>query len=177
MIIFISGCISSSGTKTFSDGNMSFNYPDSFRNITPHNSNNKINLPGGDITTLQGLIILGNSNFTDSEIIIIFVGKNVIKTSAPQMRDEYLFKAKNLGPDKNNVNISSITTETNPNNVVVEKFKYTIVEPYNGTLRYDRFSEMFFEVHNVVYGILLYGPESKQQEITDITNIIFKSIK
>ena len=70
--------------------------------------------------------------------------------------------------------VSSLTTETNPNGVVVEKTTFTY--EYTFGMRVW-FSDMIFKINDTVYVISVYGPDSNNQEIMNTTNVIFRSIK
>lgn len=162
LTVLISGCTSSSTLKTFSDGDMSFNYPGNFINLSSHGDNNS------DSSILQVIGKLGNSNFLDMQQIEI--GKSITNASAKEVRDKVVLNARNLSTAK----VLSINTEINPNGITVEEYTYTIEDSHNGQLR---FNEMFFEINNVVYAISVSGPDKNKQQIDNTTKIIFQSIK
>jgi hypothetical protein len=106
-IVLVSGCTSSSTneTKTFSDGDMSFNYLADFYNVTF--SGNEI-----DSSTMRLIGMLENKDgFT------IYVCKNKTKTSLTETREGTISSVKNSLTGK----VLPPTTETNPNGVIVEK--------------------------------------------------------
>ena len=66
----------------------------------------------------------------------------------------------------------SVTTETNPNGIVVERYTYV-----NKEFPSETYNIMFFKIGKDVYGIGVEGPELFKQQITDTANIIFQSLK
>jgi hypothetical protein len=164
LIVLVSGCTSYSTTKTFSDGVMSFDYPDDFNNVTY-----------SDNYTNSSFIMQVTAYFENTaplRVHNIMVLKNVSATSPTEIRDKTISSVKNESTGE----ILSLTTETNPNCVVVEKSTYSF--EYASGMR-SRYSEMYFKINDVVYGISVYGPDTKTstQNIINTTNVIFQSIK
>lgn len=159
-IILTSGCTSSSTneTKTFSDGVMSFNYPADFYNI--NYTGNEI-----DSSTMRLIGMLENKDgFT------IYVCKNKTKISLPEANEKTISKVESLFTGK----VISTATETNPNGVVVEKIIYT----KRGFLIFKgRFDSMHFQKNGDVYAIMVSGIDSDNQQLTNMDDIIFQSIK
>ena len=71
LTVLTSGCIrfSTTETKTFSNGNMSFSYPDNFMDITEPENNNSS-------SSWQGIVKLGNNNLMNMQLIQ--VDKNTV---------------------------------------------------------------------------------------------------
>ena len=159
-IIFTSGCTSSSTneTKTFSDGVMSFNYPADFYNDTKE----------GNETNSDLMQII--SKLKNNYEFRIWVITNKTRISPTEARNIVVSKLEN----DNSYKILSTTTETNPNGVIVEKIIYT--EDYIFGFK-KRFDNMYFKINDVVYGISVYGLDSDEEEMRNIDNIIFQSIK
>lgn len=166
LIILASGCISSptTDTKTFSDGAMSFNYPSDFDNGTYSADDTNSSFP---------MQVIGNLENTDPlRLHNILVCKNISPTTPAEIRDRSISRAKNESTGK----ILSMTTETNPNDIVVEKTIYSF--EYSLGMR-GIYSEMYFKIKDTVYAISIYGPDTSTsaQNIRDTTNIVFQSIK
>lgn len=162
-IVSASGCISptSNETKTFSDGVMSFNYPEDFHNDTySENTNSSMQLIGKLKNTIP---------FRMHDIAIF---RNTSTTSPTQAREGVISVVKNMSTSE----ISSIATETNPNGIVIEKTTFTY--EYTFGMR-ARFNDMFFKINDTVYVISVYGPDTttSTQNIMNTANIIFQSIK
>ncbi len=159
-IVLVSGCTSSSTneTKSFSDGDMSFNYPADFYNITY--SGNEI-----DSSTMHLIGMLENKDgFT------IYVSKNKTKTSPTEAKDGAVSSVKNSSTGK----VLYTTTETNPNGVVVEKMSYT----KRGLLIFKgMYDSMYFQSNGAVYAIVVSGLDLDKKKLANIDNIIFQSIK
>lgn len=156
LIVLLSGCTSSSTTKTFSDGVMSFNYPGNFINVTY----------SGEIKSGSPMHVIGK---LESNNGIIVIGKNISVTSPTEIRDRGISKVKSMSNE-----VLSISTEINSNGVIVERSTYTQKNSNSGILL--RYNDMFFKINDDVYAISVYGPDSDQQ-IINTTNIIFQSIK
>jgi len=166
LIVLASGCISSSTnkTKTFSDGAMSFNYPADFNNTT-YSEN--------DTNSSSPMQVIGEFESTvPFKYQYIMVGKNISAISPTELRNWSVSNLKNSSTGE----LISITTETNPNGVVIQKTTYT--EEFMFGIR-TRFNDMYFKINDTVYAISVYGPDINinKQNITETTNIIFKSIK
>ncbi|MBI4813310.1 MAG: hypothetical protein HY802_02960 [Methanobacterium sp.] len=146
LIILASGCISSptADTKTFSDGFMSFNYPVDFDNASysvDNNSSSSMQLIG----KLENTAPLRGRD--------IFVAKNISAISPTEARDRVVSVVKNTSKGE----VVSITSEINPNGVVVEKVIHT--EEIKLGIR-ARYSEMFFKIKDSVYRIMIYGDDT-----------------
>jgi hypothetical protein len=165
LIVLVSGCISSSTnqTKTFSDGVMSFNYPGDFGNGT---------FPGNDTNSSSPMQVIGKlENTVPLNVHDIMVYENISGISPTEARDGIVSVVKNMSAGE----VLSITTETNPNGVTVEKITYTDEFILGVKTVY---SDMFFKINDSVYRITVYGPDTKnKQKINDTTNTIFQSIK
>ncbi|MDD3753227.1 MAG: hypothetical protein PHQ17_01545 [Methanobacterium sp.] len=149
---------STNGTETFSDGDMSFNYPADFYDI--NYSGNEI-----DFSTMRLIAMLENKDgFT------MWVFKNNIRTSPTEARDLAVSKIKTLPKRK----LLSTTTKTNPNGVTVEKISYS---ERKFLILKGRYDNMYFQRNGDVYAIIVSGLASDKQKLTDIDNIIFQSIK
>ncbi|BDZ68600.1 hypothetical protein [Methanobacterium ferruginis] len=146
---------------TFSDGVMSFDYPDSFSSAeyTKHNIN-----ASGDI--LNEIAYFKGKNTLHKHNFIVF--KNVTATSATELINNYRTNVESNSSDE----IAYNSIETNPNGVVVEK----IIGKQDDTLATMSFN-MVFKVKDTVYLISVYGFESDEQEINETANTIFQSIK
>ncbi|AIS33135.1 hypothetical protein BRM9_2335 [Methanobacterium formicicum] len=159
-VVLISGCTSYSTneTKTFSDGDMSFNYPADFYNI-PY-SGNEI-----DSSTMGLIGMLENKDgFT------IYVSKNKTKISPTEAKDRAVSNVESSLTGK----VVSTATETNPNGVVVEKMSYT----KRGILIIKgRYDSMYFQSNGNVYAITVSGLDLDKKKLSNIDNIIFQSIK
>lgn len=164
LIVLASGCTNSTNeTKTFSDGVMSFNYPADFDNATYSVYNN----------STSSMQLIGKlENTAPLRVQDIFVAKNISAISPTEARDRVVSAVKNTSKAE----VVSITSEINPNGVVVEKIIHT--EEVKLGIR-ARYSEMFFKINDSVYRIMIYGDdtEDKQKVIDNTTNIIFQSIK
>lgn len=160
LVVFASGCIDSStnDTRSFSDGVMSFNYPSYFNNTQPNNVNSSsfqiiASFESRDLLNLQFMHVI----------------KNKTEVTATEARDKSISKVKN---DSSSNEILSVTTETNPNGIVVERYSYV-----NNGLISETYNVMYFKINNDIYGIGVQGPDLFKQKITNTTNIIFQSIK
>lgn len=161
LIVLVSGCTSSS-TKTFSDGDMSFNYPDNFVDITEQGNSNSSS------SSWQDMVKLGNNNLLNMQVIL--VGKNTGETSSAEIRDNGVLKVKKQPTGE----VLSTTTETNTYGILVEKSTYKQEDSVFGRVIYN---DMFFKINGVVYAISVYGPDSNKQQIMETANIVFQSIK
>lgn len=152
---------STNETKTFTDGVMSFNYPADFDNFSfvDNDSNSSLRLIGK----------LKNTEPLKGQVI--WVAKNISATSSSEARDKLVSQVQNRSNEK----LISITTETNPNGVVVERVIHADDQLDPGTR--IRYNEMFFQINDSVYRILISGYEDKQKVIDNTSNIIFQSIK
>lgn len=158
LTVLISGCTSSSTLKTFSDGVMSFNYPGDFRNYT-----NEINFSSSATQRICKL---------NRYVFVIYVLKNRNWTSPPEVISKIASGVK----DKSDAEALFITTETNPNGVAVERITY-IQDSKLGPILKIVYHDMYFQVDGIVYAISVNGPELFKQQVTDIANFIFQSIK
>lgn len=159
-IVLVSGCTSSSTneTKTFSDGDMSFDYPADFYDVDY--SGNEI-----DSSTMRLIGMLENK---DGFAIRVFKSKT--RTSPTEAKDVAVSKIENLS----NYKVLSTTTETNSNGVAVEKISYSESKFLIFNWRHDN---MYFQKKGDVYVITVSGLVLDKQKLTDINNIIFQSIK
>lgn len=164
LIILASGCISSptTDTKTFSDGAMSFNYPDNFVDITEQGNSNSSS------SSWQDMVKLGNNNLLNMQVIL--VAKNTGETLPAEIRDNGVLKVKKQPRGE----VLSTTTETNTYGILVEKSTYKQEDSVFGRVVYN---DMFFKINGVVYAISVYGPDSNKQQIMETANIVFQSIK
>ena len=157
LIILTSGCTSSSTneTKTYSNGAMSFNYPSYLSSYGNYQN-------GSNFKTI--------ANFeTDNELNMrLTVLKNKTEITLTKARDNSISNVKNYPENE----ILSVTTETNPNGIIVERFTYV-----DRNIPRFIFNVMYFKIGNDIYGIGVDGPELFKQQITDTTNIVFQSIK
>lgn len=147
LVVFASGCIGSSTneTKSFSDGVMSFNYPSYLNSTQPHDTNSSAfqiiaSFESGDILNLQ----------------FVHVIKNKTEVTATEARDKSISKVKN---DSSSSEILSVTTETNPNGIVVERYAYI-----NKGLIPETYNVMYFKINNDIYGIGVQGPDLFKEE-------------
>lgn len=162
LVIAASGCTStSSSNKTYSDGVISFSYPSDFENST---------IPG-DITS-------GSSNWETLSYMVngadisMSVDKNPQAESPTSSRDDTESGVLEVSSGK----ISSTTTETNPNDVVVERSTNSLEDPDTGDVLV--YYDMFFRASNGdVYSVSVWGVESKNQDISNIADIVFNSIE
>jgi hypothetical protein len=154
-IVSISGCTdSSTGNKTFSDGAMSFNYPSSFNSYSDDTNSS---------------FYESIANFADYDHHIrLSVFKNKTEITLTEAKAASISKVKNYTKDE----VLSVTTETNPNGIVVER--YTFIDRTNPT---SISNVMLFKISNNIYVIGVDGPESIKKKVTDTTNIVFQSIK
>lgn len=91
--------------------------------------------------------------------------------SPAEARDGIVSVVKNMSTGQ----VLSITTETNPNGVIIEKTTYTDEFIFGFKTVY---SDMFFKINDTVYRITVYGLNTKnEQKIPNTTNVIFQSIK
>ena len=67
----------------------------------------------------------------------------------------------------------SISTETNPNGVVVEKI--AVFEEESGKKAWHQM--MDFKINNTVYSIQVFGSASNEKQLLKTADIIFNSIK
>ncbi|MBI4813377.1 MAG: hypothetical protein HY802_03340, partial [Methanobacterium sp.] len=134
LTILASGCISSyAGTKTNSDGVMSFDYP-GFFNKHPNEINN---------SKMQEVAYLVSSDTYNPQYIIVTKNKTDISSSG--LRDETVSKNNNSSTSE----VLSTATVTNHNNVVVETIRMTIVLKENGEKTSHNL--MYFKINNTVY--------------------------
>ncbi|MFU2192204.1 MAG: hypothetical protein ACOX08_03345 [Methanobacterium sp.] len=159
--VLVSGCINSPLTekKTFSDGLMSFDYPGVFNTENQEINNSKI----------QRVAYFVSSDLFNKQYINVVKNKTAI--SPTELRDETLSINRNSSTSE----VLSSTTETNPNGIVVETIRMTIVYKENGEK--TSHNVFYFEINDTVYVIGVYGPYSNKQQITTTANIIFQSIK
>lgn len=160
LVVFASGCIGSSTneTKTFSNGVMSFNYPSYLNNTQPHDTNS---------SSFQIIASFESRNILNLQFVHVI--KNKTEVTATKARDNSISKVKN---DSSSNEILSVTTETNPNGIVVERYTYI-----NKGLIPETYNVMYFKINNDVYGIGVQGPDLFKEKIINTTNIIFQSIK
>lgn len=160
LIVFASGCISSSTneTKTFSDGVMSFNYPGYFNSTETAETNS---------SSFQIIASLESRNMLNIQFIDVI--KNKTDVTVTEARDKSISKVKN---DSSSIEILSVTTETNPNNIVVERYSYV-----NKGIISETYNIMYFKINDDVYGIGVQGPDLFKEKIQNTANIIFQSIK
>ena len=165
LIVMVSGCTSSSSTetKTFSDGVMSFNYPADFDNETTS---------GNDTNSSSPVQVISKLKKPAPNIHYISVEKNISAISLTEAKDGIDSVVKNSSTYK----FLSSTTETNPNGVVIEKTSYTDEFLLGTKIRYN---DMYFKINDNLYRITVYGPDigTHAQSIENTTNIIFQSIK
>lgn len=164
LIVSASGCTNppTNQTKTYSDGIMSFNYPSDFNNVS-YSGNNTGNSSMHVISKLENTI-----PFRVHDIMVL---KNISAISPAEARDGIVSVVKNMSTSQ----VLSITTETNPNGVIIEKTAYTDEFIFGFKTVY---SDMFFKINDTVYRITVYGLNTKnEQKITNTTNVIFQSIK
>lgn len=143
---------------------MSFNYPSDFDNSTDSGNYTNSSFP---------MQVIGNlENTAPFRVHNILVCKNISPTNPTEIRDRSISRVKNESTGE----ILSLTTETNPNGVVIEKTTYSF--EYSLGMR-GMYSEMYFKINDAVYAISVYGPDTttSAQNIRDTTNIIFQSIK
>ncbi|BDZ67928.1 hypothetical protein [Methanobacterium ferruginis] len=159
-IIPTSGCTSSSTneTKTFSDGDMSFEYPVDFYDVDY--SGNEI-----DSSTMRLICMFENKNGFAMRVF-----KNKTRTSPTEAKDVAVSKIENLS----NYKVLSTTTETNSNGVAVEKISYSESKFLIFNWRHDN---MYFQRNDDVYVITVSAIVLDKQKLADINNIIFQSIK
>jgi len=158
-IVLLFVCMSSFtvGTKTFSDGVISFDYPGFF---APHSFEmNK--------SQMQEVSFFASIDPFNEQYIL--VTKNKTEISPIELRDETVSKNQN----SSTIQVLSTATVTNPNGIIVETIRMTI--SVNGTT--SRHNLMYFKVNDTVYGIAVYGPYSNRERITDTSNAIFQSLK
>lgn len=160
LVVFASGCIGTSTdeTKSFSDGVMSFNYPSYLNSTQPHDTNSSAfqiiaSFESRDILNLQ----------------FVHVIKNKTEVTPTEARERSISKVKNISSSNE---ILSVTTETNPNGIVVERYSYI-----NKGLIPETYNVMYFKINDDVYGIGVQGPDLFKEKITNTTNIIFQSIR
>ncbi len=160
LTVLASGCISEStnGTKTFNDGNMSFNYPASFNYTQPENENG---------TTLDEIANFENPQLFNLQLIEVVKDTNTDLSSA-EARNKSISIAKRY----NKTDIISISNDTNSNGILIEK--YTCLSKDIIT---SRFNVMFFKINNDIYGIRVGGLNFNEKELDKTTDIIFQSIK
>jgi len=158
-IVLLFVCMSSftAGTKTFSDGVISLDYPGFF---APHSYEmNKSQMQEvGFFTSIDPV----NEQY-------ILITKNKTEISPSELRDETVSKNQNSSISR----VLSTATVTNPNGIITETIKMT--SNVNGTT--SRHNLMYFKVKDTVYGIAVYGPYSNRDRITDTSNTIFQSLK
>jgi hypothetical protein len=160
ILVVVASGYDNSTPLTFSDGVINFNYPNDFEN-----SNSPMDITS-EITNLKAIAYMADSNN-----IAITLGKNPQATSAAEARDTTIVRVNKISTGK----VLSKTTETNPNGVVVEKSISNLQDPT--TNKVIRHVNMFFKSNGVVYGITVYGNDSKNQQITETADTIFNSLK
>jgi len=139
---------------------MSFSYPEFFNTHSEEINNSK----------MQKVAYFISDNLIFNKQCIMVV-KNKTDISPVELRDETVSKNKNSSTSE----VLSTSTETNPNGVVVETIRMTIV--YKENNEKTRHNLMYFKIKDTVYGIGVYGPYSNREKITSTANIIFQSIK
>lgn len=166
LVVFSSGCISSSTneTKTFVDGAMIFNYPTDFDNVSLSDNNSN---------SSSSMHAIGKfENSVPMKVQTINVYKNINPTSPSEMRDKLISNLKNMSSGE----ILSITNETNPNGIAVEKATYK----YDLNVGVKAFySDLFFKISDNVYIISVSGADTtiSTQNVRNTSDIIFQSIK
>lgn len=158
-IVLLFVCINSFtvGTKTFSDGALSFDYPGFF---APHSFEmNK--------SQMQEVSFFASVDLFNEQYIL--VTKNKTEISPTELKDGTVSKNQNSSTSQ----VLSTATVTNPNDIIVETIRMTI--SVNGTT--SKHNLMYFKINNTVYGIAVYGPYSNRDRITDTSNAIFQSLK
>lgn len=160
LIVAISGCTTTtSSTKTFSDGVITFSYPNDFEE-----------------TTYSGTIT-GSNKWVDvvkllNGTVTIYAQKN------PQMDSPAAAKnatEKSIIGLKNGKVLSS-TTETNPKGVKMERLNFNLEDTKTGILLTH--DAMWFESSNgVVYGIVIAGYETNKQDVKKVADIVFQSLE
>ena len=156
ILVVLCICSSTAENKTFTDGIMSFNYPNFF-NSHPNELNN---------SKMQGIGYYTSNDLLNKQYIN--VAKNKTNFTLIEARNSSVSKIQNTSTAE----ILSVTTETNPNNVVIEKIIF-IDETYGEKTRHNL---MYFKINDTIYGIAVYGPYSNKQ-VTNTANIVFQSIK
>jgi hypothetical protein len=161
VVVVVSGCTSTSSTqKTYSDGNISFNYPSNYVNANnPENITSKI-------SNWQDLAYLKNQNNIE-----ITVSKNPKADSATSERDN---EQNSVRANPNNT-ILVTTTKTNPNGIVVEIGMHKVLWPNSIVLL--RYYDMYFSSNGVVYLIYVNGSVDRTQEIMETGDSILNTLK
>ncbi len=145
------------GTKSFSDGVISFDYPGFF---APHSFEmNKSQMQ-------EVSFFVSIDPFNEQYILVT---KNKTEISPTELRDETVSKNQNSSTSQ----VLSTATVTNHNGIITETIRMTI--SVNGTT--SRQNLMYFKVKDTVYAIAVYGPYSNRDRITDTSNAIFQSLK
>lgn len=142
--------------KKFTDSVITFDYPGFF---IPHSF--EMNR-----TQMQGVSYFKSIDPVNEQYI--FVMKNKTEISPTELRDVTVSKNQNSSTSQ----VLSTSTVTNPNGIIVETIRMTIS---NG--KPSRHNLMYFKINNTVYGIVVYGPYSNLERITDTSNAVFQSIK
>lgn len=147
--------------QTYSNGDISFKYPDSFEDSTMPDS-----ITSGD-SSWKHLDYMSNSDG-----ISIRVDRNTGDASPTASRDATESDVESLSTGK----IISTSTETNPNNIVVARSTNSLEDPSTGdTLLYY---DMFFKASNGdAYYISVWGVQSLKQDIKNTAQTIFKTLK
>lgn len=143
-----------------SDGSVSFNYPENLENME-NNTNYQTIMIGTENWKEVGK--LGNDN------IDILVQKS-LSVNPRNARDD-----SNAAVREHGDQVISSTEETNPNGVEVFK-SITAIKDHdtNGLLKYY---DLTFTDKGATYVITVYGPDSKDTELSATADMIFNSIK
>lgn len=156
LVVAMSGCTNYE-LLTYSDGVISFDYPDTFKNApSPENITN-------GSTDWEEIAYLKNDND-----VRIQVAKN------PKIWSNYEAKTANEQSIKETGEVIESTDDINDNAVYMDILVYTFDDPDGrGKILYY---EMYFSGNKTVYIVTVYGLESKRDEIYAVADTISDSI-
>jgi len=155
LAVAVSGCTSSTGNTTYTNGKVSFLIPSDMQNVTKSSD-----------------IISGDKNWQD----IAFMANSDITLSFQKYNGtisaNQVISATESGFKENNGNVTSTTNTTNPNGVVINGATTTLADPNGKILTYH---DMVFTSDGVTYMLSVYGADA--QTVLDAYNMVYNSLK
>lgn len=163
LIVIIWGVISTNTVvdldpqKSYSDGSITFNYPENFEKVAPYTDT-------GDVNWFFAICLEDDTTRID-------VDKYKV------LNDPYtaMQEVDNSNPGDPYYKVLSHTKEVNPNGIVVFKSVNIVAQETNENLMNIDF--YFKDKKDRVYSINISDDESKFQKVSYIANLIFNSLK
>lgn len=143
----------------FKNGNMSFQYPSDFQNITRRSD-----------------IITGDSNWQTLRTLNNSQGINiVIKRYNGVAEPAGVISDTQNSIRNNNGTVLSTTDQTNSNGVEIFGSIHTLTNPTDNTIL--RYYQMSFMATGQTYSIQVFGDDSENSNILKVKNIVFNTLK